>query len=113
MIRTTISYLIIFLVFAAYTGSSFGLHLELQSVQSKAVHAGQGEDADSAESRILVISPFNAIHQPGHLVFQSTFCFEFDLPSDAGDDPPEPMAVPQQHTYYRTLFGRIIKPNAP
>jgi hypothetical protein len=113
VIKKLTSYLIITLVFAAYTGSSLGLQLELKDTKAAPVaESSTGEDTQG--STTLSISPFNAIYQPGHLVFQSSFSFEFELPDETHETTPEPLdATPHDTPYYKTLFGRIIVPNAP
>ena len=113
MIKSLTSYIIISLVFAAYTGSSLGLELELKDSSSAQI-AKNSAGADTPETTTLTICPFNAIHQPGHLVFHSSFSFAFALPDEKYEPRPDPLDAPQHHTpYYKTLFSTIIVPNAP
>jgi hypothetical protein len=106
------SYLIIFLLLVAYTGSSLGLELELKQDDTGIVEDQSATSTSDTEK--ITLDHFNAIFQPAQLIFHSAFSFETEFP-----------IIKDEHSYsvidkaiiiikyFKTLLSRIIVPNAP
>jgi len=90
-----------------------------QLVESKAVITMNTSDQDSDDSSIpshneITANIFNSVVHIPHLVFHSDLIFEFELPEIKETKAHSVIQTALNFTkLYRTLFQRIISPNAP
>lgn len=90
-----------------------------QMAASKAEFTINTSDQDSDDSNIpshheIAANIFNSVVHISHLIFHSDLIFEFDLPEIKETKAHSVIQTALNFTkLYRTLFQRIISPNAP
>jgi len=96
----------------AFAGSCFDIDINPGS--DKETEQSTKEDGNSSDRETISIDLFNAIVQAGHIVFHSDFSFEINRPANTNKNLPTPFKSVLLFTkFHKTLFQRIISPNAP
>ncbi len=96
----------------AFAGSCFDI--DINPDDDKNTEQSSKKDSKSSERETIGIDLFNAIVQAGHIVIHSDFDFEINRSEDNERALPVPYRSVLLFTdFYKTLFQRIISPNAP